>query len=139
MKTAIWITLICTAFLIAGCTPYVIIKFFNHTGVDITVQGNNQQIAILKNSTGELIYHSLTPNFPLSVTLDDLTRGEVIKMYNITPFPDSYVKPSVGGLKGYEIFFQIEPNGFIYVLPPESSMPVQKLEPQPSGYPLKSH
>lgn len=131
------IILFCLLFLIEGCTPQVKIKLFNHTGGVVNVQANNQRITILQNSTGEFNYYSLTPTLPMSITFEDRISGDGIKIYNLITFPEAYVKPLAGGLKGYEVLFQIEPNGLIYVLPPESSTPIQNFDSQPSGYPLK--
>ena len=113
------------------------IIIFNRTHGGITVQAYNQYITILKDSTGQINYHSLTATFPISVALYNQLQGKVVKTYKIIPVPQSYMRSLLGGIKGYEILFQIEPNGFIYILPPESKVPALKLKPQPSGFPLK--
>ena len=137
MKIFLSYILIGIILLLEGCVPHVVIIIFNRTPSSITIQANNQEVTILKDSAGEIYPHSLTPNLPMVVSSPDQTQRKVNKRYTIIPFPRSYVRPLIGGIKGYEVLFQVEPNGFIYVLPPGSDLPCLELKPQPKGYPLK--
>ena len=63
-------------------------------------------------------------------------REETRKEYELLPIPQTYIRPVLGGIKGYEIRFQIEPNGLIYVLRQDGAMPIEEFKQQPSDYPL---
>lgn len=105
---------------------------YNNTGGEITTYGGGGPIVIQKNSWGR-ISHPKSPG-SLRKWYKGFTVSTVNKRwsYFVVDPPSDY---RLRGNSSNEYRYQIEADGVIYLLSPESASPMQNLPLQPSGFP----
>jgi hypothetical protein len=114
---------------IAACTraPYLIV--FNRTGVPLTIQRTppyETDVTIAPNATQRA-------RFPDSMELT-VVAGPATWHYAVRFPPRELARWSRLGTP--EFLLQVEPDGRVWVLPPDVTPPVGELPPQPPGFPL---
>jgi len=114
---------------IAACTraPYLIV--FNRTEVPLTIQRTPPYESDVTIAPGS----ALRVRFPDSMELT-VTAGGVTWRYAVRFPPRELARWSTLGRPEFQA--QVEPNGHVYVLPPDATPPMRELPPQPPGFPL---
>jgi hypothetical protein len=113
-----------------SCTRGYVLEFYNNTGKDATI--------ITTDMAG---VESRFPVKDAGVVRTPLTHvlivmtGEQRRFYRMQPAPPTFEKNRKSMLRVLK--FQIEADGTIYILQPESRGPVTAFPDQPPGYPLK--
>jgi len=129
-KIRLLVLLLFCIFVLTGCHPGLILEIFNDTGEDIIVVEFNAKLEPtqhqLKNG------HAVQIGIPskLEVRSHDGTWD-----YDLKPIPSSFEKKVHA--KIYLAKFQIEKDGRIFAIPPDSIEPVTNLPVQPQHYPIK--
>lgn len=114
---------------IAACTraPYLIV--FNRTEVPLTIQRTppyETDVTIAPGSAQRV-------RFPDAMELA-VTAGAATWRYAVRFPPRELARWSMLGRAEFQV--QVEPDGRVYVLPPDADPPVHELPPQPPGFPL---
>ena len=114
---------------IAACTraPYLIV--FNRTGVPLTIQRTppyESDMTIEPDSAHRA-------RFPDSMQLT-VMAGAATWRYAVRFPPRELARWSTLGRAEFQV--QVEPDGRVYVLPPDATPPIRELPPQPPGFPL---
>lgn len=117
-------------FLLPGCSAPMFLTLYNHTGVPLTVHVADRKFEIGINSP-------LTIKYP-GTDVMEIGDGNQVWEYKVIVPPKKYCRPIWAGSTELEIYGQIEPDGLIYALKPNTVLPTRDLPPQPSGYPLRS-
>ena len=113
---------------ITACQMPPLIVLFNNSGKDLTNYAEGKSYHVNKGSTVEIQY----PGNKQEIGIKNETG--VLENKVLYP-PTTYMSSRV--FTKYVINCQIEPDGLIYVLKPQTPMPAKDLPPQPLGFPLK--
>jgi len=127
MRYAISFVVLPVIISIGSCVPFTYIVAFNHTGKDLTVTADEKSYALSANSSAEILYPGFTREIKLA------SQDKAVWVYKIEVLPQEHMK---GRWFSQYIFCQIEPDGRIYLVKPNTQMPIQALPIQPAGYPL---
>ena len=132
MKIRIALLLIPLSLLLASCQPGTQVEIVNNAGQTLTVVSMDTELketayTVQSNETAHI-------NVPYKLRVQ---RGAEIWDYDLpaTPLPQSFRKRVRGSW--YLVKFQVENDGAINVLLPESQGPVSKPPSQPVGYPVR--
>jgi len=114
---------------IAACTraPYLVV--FNRTAVPLTIERTppyESDVTIAPGSTRRA-------RFPDAMLLT-VTAGAATWRYAVRFPPRELARWSRLGRPEFQL--QVEPDGRVYVLAPDATPPVERLPPQPLGFPL---
>ena len=114
---------------IAACTraPYLIV--FNRTDAPLTIQRTPPYDSDVSIAPGTM----QRVRFPDSMELT-VVAGAVTWRYAVKFPPRDLARWSTLGSPEFQL--QVEPDGRVYVLPPDARAPVQELPYQPPGFPL---
>jgi len=124
--------MLCFVCVAAGCDQRPEIELFNHSGRDLVVS------IVLPSGIEEFSLKRAQSVRFLLVKTFSIASGNQKFMYAV----DLSNGVALRNLERGEFFnrrilkHQIEPNGHIIVLPPESTAAVENLPPQPKGYPI---
>jgi hypothetical protein len=102
---------------------------FNHAGTSLTIRQTPPYDADVTIAPGE----TRRLRFPDAMRLT-VAAGEATWRYAVAFPPRELARWSTLGRP--EFHLQVEPDGRVYVLPPDAAPPVQALPPQPPGFPL---
>jgi hypothetical protein len=118
--------------LVAGCYPGTLEEVVNHTGKTLTVISMDTEL----KETAYLVENNQTARINVPFKLRVKCDGETWD-YDLPPtrLPQNFRKKVRGNW--YLEKFQIEKDGTINCLFPESQGPVANLPPQPAGYPVR--
>jgi hypothetical protein len=106
---------------------------YNNTGGEITTYGSGGPTVVQRNSWVR-IPHPLSPGSWIKRYKKGFTVVTVNRRwsYGVVDPPSDY---RTRGNYGNEYRYQIEADGVIYLISPDSASPMQNLPPQPSGFP----
>lgn len=111
------------AILVSSCSIRPKIFLYNNSGQALTILTEDGSYHVVGGAIVEILY-------PKSQTMQ-INVQETQWKYKLAYPPKEYM--TVGG---HEMHFQIEANGFIYVLLPQQQGPALDLSAQPKGFPL---
>ena len=117
-----------TSFL-ASCSVATFIVLYNHSGQDLVIVADEKTYQVAKDSILTLQY----PQHAAMSISGDNAVWEYTAMYIQREYAKEYIQR---GFLRYEVNFQVEPNGLIYIVKPEVTRPVREFPPQPPGFPL---
>jgi (p)ppGpp synthase/HD superfamily hydrolase len=106
------------------------LEIFNNTGEDIIVVEFNAKL----EPTQHQLKNGQTVQIGIPSKLQ-MRSHDRIWDYDLKPIPSSFEQKA--HMKVYLAKFQIEKDGEIYAMPPESSAPVTNFPVQPPHYPIK--
>jgi hypothetical protein len=114
---------------IGACTraPYLIV--FNRTEVPLTIQRTPPYESDVRIAPGSAERVRFPDAMELSVTAAGTTWRYAVRFP-----PRELARWSMLGRPEFQV--QVEPDGRVYVLPPDAAPPVRELPPQPPGFPL---
>jgi len=114
---------------IAACTraPYLIV--FNRTSMPLTIRRTPPYESDVMIPPGS----AQRARFPDAMQLT-VTTGTSTWRYVVRFPPRELARWSMLGRAEFQV--QVEPDGRVYVLPPDARPPVPELPPQPPGFPL---
>lgn len=106
---------------------------YNHTGGEITIYLGNEATVVQNNSSGSVPQPVTLAAWKAYKPFSIRTVNRKWSYFVVYP-PRDYKKPWNSSKSEYR--YQIEADGLIYLLTPDSEFPVHKLPSQPSGFPL---
>jgi hypothetical protein len=118
---------------ILSCSVAPDMVLYNRTGSDITIYLKDRTTVVQNESSVIVTYPVTYPAF----TIFNIGAGNKKWQHTVVYPPSDYGKRR--SFYGTEFQCQIEADGSIYVLMPDSEFPTQKLPPQPPGFPLVPH
>jgi len=136
----LFLSLICVAIALSGCVIIERDEIYNNSGQDLTITTRYST-----NSSPRQIKNGKTLEFYASFI--EIRHGNGVWQYEQKPFALEFHKKAnsknlikfytrVGGNQ-ILIKLQIQPDGAIYLIPPDSSGPITDFPDQPEGFPLK--
>ena len=114
---------------VAACSRAPHLVVYNRAGVPLTIQRTppyESDVTIAPGTTQRV-------RFPDTMQLT-VVAGAATWRYAVRFPPREFARWSRLGSPEFHI--QVEPDGRVYVLPPDVQLPVSKLPPQPSGFPI---
>jgi len=133
MKIRILRFILTILILISGsCVKLPYLVCFNNTDHEIDVilskKEKKKRFLIKRKDKFKLLYPSYADKIEISFAI--YSKKMAYKM--VWP-PEIFIQEN---FMDKEIFFQLEPNGYIYILK-DGDFPAKEFPPQPEGYPLK--
>lgn len=110
--------------LFSGCTKIPYIVFFNNSGHALTVNSEGEIYTLPPDAIVQIAYPGNTESLKIESTPNIAWRYKV-------KYPDKTY------MNGNTFNVQIEADGTIYVLPPDTQNLVKKLPMQPPNFPWK--
>lgn len=118
--------------LLTSCTRTLVLHIFNDTGKDITVTSYEADRKERHYSIGKGQAERVQISNRLTIALTGIAWD-----YDVKPVPKNTKYMASEHLGPLLIKLQVETNGTIYILSPDTQGPATAFPPQPPGYPLQ--